>query len=340
MEKIYPKTMPGAALLIVKDNKIIFKEGFGIADMYKYKKITPDTHFRMASVSKQFTAMCILVLQKQGKLKITDPAKKYLPSLPEFANTITIKNFMTHTSGIADYESLIPEDQKEQVTDADVLRLLSKSDSLYFSPGTRFRYSNTGFCLLTQIVEKVSGISYPDFIQKNIFLPLRMTKATIYKKNKKIFDRAYGYHFDNSQWKFADQSITSATMGDGSVYTSLNEYRNWIQQLWKWQSEDSLLNPFQSHAKVSSKLSYGYGWFIAREKDGTSAYFHSGESTGFHNIVYQNPSKKLMIVLFSNCDDDRVAQAFNEVSAMLNIAFDAVPAGKTLFEFLSSIYEN
>ncbi|MCC7400966.1 MAG: beta-lactamase family protein [Chitinophagaceae bacterium] len=337
-EELFTLKDPGAALFVSEGNKIFINKGFGVANLKTGKKITANTHYRMASVSKQFTAMCILILQQQGKLNINDAAIKYLPSLPSFASGVTIKNLMTHSSGIADYESLIPEDRKVQVSDADVLQLVSKSDSLYFAPGTRFKYSNTSFCLLTQIVEKVSGLSYPEFIKQNIFIPLGMKHSTIYQQDSGIFERAYGYHKDNSQWQFADQSITSATMGDGSVYTSLNEYRKWIRHLWKISFTDSTLNPLKPHAFIKKGLDYGYGWFIAREADGSTGYFHSGESTGFHNIVYHNPQKKLIVVLFSNCDDDRVSQAFEAITNVLKIKLKDIPPGESLFNFLGKIY--
>jgi CubicO group peptidase (beta-lactamase class C family) len=338
MKKLYPEEIPGAALLIVQDNKVTFNKGYGLADIDSKEIISTETHFRMASVSKQFTAMCILILQSQNKLNINDAVIKYIPSLPNFAEKITIKQLLTHTSGIADYESLIPKDQKEQISDADVLQLIGKSDSLYFKPGSKFKYSNTAFCLLTQIVEKVSGLSYPEFIRENIFTPLDMKHAVIYEKDKEIFNRAYGYHLKDNKWIFADQSITSATMGDGSVYTSLNEYQKWIQSLWDKQFDNDLLNPLKPHAIIKKGLGYGYGWFIANETDGSTACFHSGESTGFHNIVYHNPAKRFMVVLFSNSDDDRVSAAFNEIMTDLNIKLQGISKGKTLFEFLSDIY--
>lgn len=337
MNQIYPDNLPGAALMVLQNGRLVISKGYGVSDLKTRENISPDTHFRMASVSKQFTAMCILLLQKQDKLSITDAASKYLPTLPGCARDVTIRQLMTHTSGIMDYESLIAESQKTQVSDADVLSLISKTDSLYFTPGTQFKYSNTGFCLLTQIIEKVSGIPYPEFIEKNIFLPLRMKNTAIYQKDKDIFERAYGTHRRNGEWIPADQSVTSATMGDGSVYTSLNDYQRWIQWLWKQQFVDQA-NPLMPHIKIRAGLDYGYGWFIAREADGSTGYFHSGQSIGFHNIVYHNPSKKLAVMLFSNSDDERISRAFEEVIHTLHIELKDVPAGVSLFDFLSGIY--
>lgn len=337
-EKIYPPGSPGAVLFVSKGRKILLNKGFGIADLETGEKISPDTHFRMASVSKQFTAMCILQLLKQKKLELEDPVVKYLPALPAFACKVTIRNLMTHTSGIADYEPLVPEGQKEQIFDADVLRLISRTDSLYFTPGEQFRYSNSGYCLLTQVVEKASGLPYSGFIKAHIFIPQGMKHSLIYQKNQEIFKRAYGYHREAEGWNFADQSVTSATMGDGAVYTSLNEYRKWIRYLWKQKFPGSLQNPLSPHMAIKKGLDYGYGWFIAQQSNGSTAYFHSGESTGFHNIVYHNPQEKLLVVLFSNSDDGRAAQAFNEIMATLNIQLKELPEGLALFDFLSGIY--
>lgn len=338
MFELYPVDEPGAALFIYEGNKVVFDGGFGLANLESKEAISNNTHFRMASVSKQFTAMVILLLEKQGKLSIQDKAIKYLPTLPEFASDITIRNLMTHTSGIADYENLIPDNQKTQVSDADVLRLVSHSDSLYFQPGTQFRYSNTGFCLLTQIAEKVSGKAYPKLIRDLIFAPLKMKHTIIYQPEEKIFHRAFGYHFENGRWNFADQSLTSATMGDGSVYTSTKEYRKWIHYLWDQSFKNTATNPLYPQVPIKKGLDYGYGWFVAKDEDGSTCFFHSGESTGFHNIVFHNPSKKLMIVLFTNADDERVAKAFNQISSLMGVKVKGVPEGTTLFDFLSQIY--
>lgn len=341
MEDIYPDSLPGASLLVIKNNKIIIKEGFGLEDLESKSKITPATNFRMASVSKQFTAMCILLLNDQHKISLNDPITKYLNSLPSFAATVTIKNLLTHSSGLQDYESLIPSERTTQVTDADVLELVRHTDSLYFTPGTQFRYSNAGFCILTQIVEKVSGMSYEDFISENIFQPLGMLHTMMYKKGENIPERAYGYHQKNDQWNFADQSITSATLGDGCVYTSLNDYQKWISALWdqKLFRFNKNSNPLLPHIPISQKMDYGFGWFTSIQTDVTRSDFHSGESTGFHNIVYHNPEKRTLIVIFSNSDDERIARAFDRVADAMQLKLLLGKQNESLFDYLSKIYE-
>lgn len=341
LETLYPEHEPGAAALIIHNDSVLLREGFGRANLKSQEKITPETHFRMASVSKQFTAQAILQLQGKGIINVEDPVSNYL-TLPDFAKAITIDQLMSHTSGIADYEPLIPGTQEKQITDAEVLRLIRHSDSLYFKPASDFHYSNTGFCLLTQVVEKAITAPYRSFIKNTVFDVSNMPTTQVYEKGKEIEQRAYGYHFNNkeNQWDFADQSLTSATMGDGSVYTSINEYEHWIKTIWSQDDLEKQENPFYTHTNITHGLSYGYGWFVGEEKDGSKAYFHSGETIGFHNMVYHNPSKKTLIVLFTNADDQRIGSAFNQISKALDIHLKKIPSNKNLFKVLSEVYEN
>lgn len=341
MASIYPGGSPGAVILVVDNNKIVIKEGFGITDMDSKRNITSQTNFRMASVSKQFTAMCILLLAKEKKISLNDPITKYLTGLPSFAEKIQIKHLLTHSSGLRDYETMIPAGMTSQLSDANVLTFIRYSDSLYFEPGSKFRYSNTGFCLLTEIVRKVTGIPYELFIRENIFKPLSMNHSAMMVKSATITDRAYGYHDDGGQWKFADQSITSATMGDGCVYTNTNDYLKWIRSFWNniFLSTGYPLNPLVPRIKINNRIDYGYGWFTALEKDGSRAEFHSGESTGFHNMVFQNPSKKFLIVIFSNNDDDRISKAFDQVAEAMHVQLNLKNENASLFHVLSGIYE-
>lgn len=341
MSAIYPGGEPGAALVVLRNDSVIISEGFGVTDLDAKNLITEQTNFRMASVSKQFTAYCMLELQHQQKINLGDPITKYLSGLPSFAQQITIRHLMTHSSGLQDYEPLIPATRTSQVTDADVLNIIRSTDSLYFKPGTKFRYSNTGFCLLTQIIESVSGISYPDFIRKHIFEPLQMKNSTIMQTGKPIHERAFGYHSEHGEWKFADQSVTSATMGDGCVYTSLDDYARWIQSLWhqNLRSFNAENNPLIERMHIANELYYGYGWFTCKLPDGNRVDFHSGESTGFHNIVFHQPEKKMLIAIFSNSDDERISKAFDKVANILKTAWPGKDKGISLFDYIHRQYE-
>lgn len=341
MRSVHPEGLPGAAIVVLRNDSLLISDGFGISRLPDGHKITENTNFRMASVSKQFTAFCILLLAHEHRLKIEDPITKYLSELPPFASAVTIKHLMTHSSGLQDYEGLIPDSTTLQISDKDVLRLLQGTDSLYFKPGTKFQYSNTGYCIMTQIIERVSGIQYPDFIRQKIFTPIAMLNTSIMQQGDSIIHRAYGYHQEGNDWAFADQSITSATMGDGCVYTSVNDYIKWIRTLWakKLLEPDRDDDPLHVHMPISKTLQYGHGWFTCQLPGDKRAFFHSGESTGFHNIVFQQPERKLLIAIFSNADDSRITTAFDKVAGVLQVDWPGKEKGVSLFDLIHQQYE-
>ncbi len=198
MDKIFEQYnkpgMPGAAVMVIKDGNVLFSHGYGLANVEEKIPVTDSTDFRLASVTKQFTAMCILQLIEKGKLDFQTKLKSIFPQLPDFANKITIKNLLQHAAGLQDYESLIPDTATVQVKDKDVLEMIAKTDSLYFPPGTKHKYSNTGYAILSLVVEKISGMPFRDYLKKNIFDPLKMKKTLAYEKGiNTIPNRAFGY---------------------------------------------------------------------------------------------------------------------------------------------------
>jgi CubicO group peptidase (beta-lactamase class C family) len=293
---------PGITLLIEQKGKIIYQKSVGLSNESKAEIIDDATNFRMASVSKQFTAAAILLLEKEHKLSIDDPIIRYLPELPgKIGKQILIRHLLTHSSGLLDYESLIPSGQTRQVLDEDVLRLLQAHDSTYFLPGTQFRYSNSGFCLLALIVERISHHSFASFIKENIFIPLRMDGSTVYEASLPIGHRAMGYAKDSSgHLFFSDQSVTSATKGDGGVYTSLRDYLKWIHAI----RENKLINLGESLKRLRFPIDtikneyYGAGWFDIESEP--VVYFHSGSTCGFTNFVILLPKEECSVIYFSN----------------------------------------
>jgi len=250
----------------------------------------------MASVSKQFTAMAILLLEKKGSLSLDDPLIKWLPELPaRVGKTILIRHLLTHSSGLLDYEDLIPATQTTQVLDADVLRLLSTHDSTLFPPGSRFRYSNSGFCLLALIVERVVHDTFANYITTNIFLPLHMDSSAVYIPGAHIPGRAMGYP--------NDQSVTSATKGDGGVYTSLSDYAKWTRALQKNQLINLPATLKRLRFPIAPNIFYAAGWF--EEPTPPTLLFHSGSTCGFSTFVIQFPADELGIVFFSNLADNQ-----------------------------------
>ncbi len=221
---------PGIALRVETNGKVIYKKGFG-HDNTNGKKINANTNFRMASVSKQFTAMCILLLEKDGKVSLDDPISRFFPEIPAaVGNNIKVSHLLTHSSGIIDYEAIMDDTQTTQLLDADVLTLLSSQDTTYFVPGSKFRYSNSAYALLALITERTSAQPFPQFMKDRIFRPLKMKNSLIYESSKHIPNRAMGFARDKNKVLYAnDQSSTSAVKGDGGVYTSLNDYANGLK---------------------------------------------------------------------------------------------------------------
>ncbi|HEX9501093.1 MAG TPA: serine hydrolase domain-containing protein, partial [Thermoanaerobaculia bacterium] len=227
----YSGNVPGASVLVVLDGNVVMRKSYGMANLEQRTAATPDTNYRLASVTKQFTAASILILAKSGKLSLDDPITKYL-ALPAHANAITIRHLLTHTSGLFDYEDLIPPGTTRQLKDSDVLQMLKDNDGSYFAPGTRYRYSNTGYAFLSLIVERVSGQRFADFLSENIFKPAGMNASVALEEGiSTVARRAYGYSRADRAWHRTDQSLTSAVLGDGGIYTSTDDLVHWIAWL-------------------------------------------------------------------------------------------------------------
>ncbi|HEY0897032.1 MAG TPA: serine hydrolase domain-containing protein [Sphingobacteriaceae bacterium] len=293
---------PGLALRVESAGRVLYSKGFGLAAPPDKTPVSSRTNFRMASVSKQFTAMAVLLLEQEGKLSLEDRLSKYFPEIPPgVADRIRIRHLLTHSSGIPDYESLMSDTISTQLSDRDVLELVKTRDTTYFEPGTSFRYSNSAYCLLSLLVERISGTPYPRFARDRIFRPLGMKNTLIYEAGQQIPNRGMGYA-RNEQGDLipSDQSLTSATMGDGGVYTSLEDYSRWIHALRSNQllQFGSLAAALKHPIREVPDAFYTAGWFIKGSSPAT--FFHSGSTCGFTNFVIERPEDGLSVVFFSN----------------------------------------
>lgn len=313
---------PGASVLVFKDDKIVFKKGYGVSNVSTQEKITQNTNFRLASVTKQFTAMSILLLVQKGRIKLEDPLTKYFPSFPAYGKDIKIKHLLTHTSGLMDYEDLMPATQVMQLHDTNCLQLMYKANGLYFAPGAQYKYSNTGYAILALIVEKISGQDYGLFLKENIFKPLKMKNSVAFEEGKStIPNRAFGYSLDNGSWVETDQSLTSAVLGDGGIYTNTIEMTQWIKALWDFKLLGSeMQNQAWSRKKLNSgaSIDYGYGWHVEDYKNITHPH-HGGSSIGFRNQILLFPEQKLMVILLTNRNEgDPINEAHKIADIYLN----------------------
>lgn len=305
--KPYDGVVPGASLLVVRDGKPIIRRSYGMANLEGRIAAMPTTNFRLASLTKQFTAAAILLLAEDGKLTLDDRVRKWLPSLPSAVDSVTITHLLTHTSGIVAYEDVIPRGTKTQLHDADVLRLLESQDSTYFKPGSSYRYSNSAYALLALIVERASGRTFATFLNERVFLPLGMAQTVAYQEGiSTVSHRAFGYTMKGGAWTRKDQSITSAVLGDGGIYSSIDDLAKWNAALYdsRLLSDESRRLAFSPHTATDQPdVKYGFGWRITGE-----TLWHSGETSGFRNVIVRYPSRRLTVVLLTNRDNPQPYQ--------------------------------
>ncbi len=224
---------PGLAVLVRKNGSTVFARGYGVRGLRTNAKIDAHTNFRLASFTKQFTAMAIMLLVHDGKLRYDERLTEIFPDFPMYGKSITIRNLLNHTSGLPDYEDLMDAAEKsertiwtpeKQIQDAEVLELLKKEINGNFKPGTSWSYSNSGYVVLGLIVKKVSGNTYGEFLQTRIFAPLKMNHTIAFQKEKnEAVNRAFGHSKEGDAFKETDQSATSATLGDGGIYSNLED---------------------------------------------------------------------------------------------------------------------
>jgi CubicO group peptidase (beta-lactamase class C family) len=289
--------------MVIRNGKILVAKSYGFADVENKVPCAPDTNFRLASFTKQFTAMSVLILADQGKLSLDDPITKFFPEFPAYGSNITVRELLHHTSGLMDYEDLIPDGTTIPVVDINVLRILQHQTNTYFPPGTKFRYSNSGFSLLALIVEKVSGQTYASFLRDHIFQPLHMDHSLAYEAGiSQVANRAYGYTVKNGVTQ-TDQSLTSSVLGDGGIYSSIDDLYHWDQALYtdKLVSKKTLRLAFTpgESTRHGDGIDYGCGWFLETDR-GLKKIWHSGNTIGFSTRIERYPEKKFTVIILAN----------------------------------------
>ncbi len=315
---ILPST-PGAAVEVIRKGQVVFQHGYGVTDLRALHKIDEHTNFRLASLTKQFTAMAIMLLVHDGNLRYDESLAEVFLEFPAYGKTITIREILNHTSGLLDYEDLMakqygntPDDQIPQISDAGVFALMEKASTTQFPPGSKWQYSNSGYCVLAMVIEKISGKSYGEFLQERIFVPLKMSNTLAYEKGKnEVSKRAYGHTADGTTFRETDQSSTSATLGDGGVYTSLADLAKWDAALREHTllSEAEMrpaLTPVHPTATPAQEnghsVSYGFGWFLEPYK-GHERMWHYGETIGFRTSIQRFPKDHLTVIVLCNRAD-------------------------------------
>jgi CubicO group peptidase (beta-lactamase class C family) len=310
---------PGAAVMVLKANEVIYVGARGVADLQAMRPIDNRTNFRLASVTKPFTAAAVMLLVREGKVRYEDRLTDFFPDFPEYGRAITVRHLLNHTSGLPDYEDLMPSagasrpGEDGQINDAGVLELLKKQQAGWFVPGSLWRYSNSGYVLLGLIVARASGVSLPSFLRDRIFQPLKMTGTVAFVRGKNsVADRAFGYTKDGGRWRFTDQSPTSATLGDGGVYSSLTNLSLWDEALLSHRLlTEEEMRPALTPVRVPGKgptgpdgkpADYGFGWFLDPWR-GHPRMWHYGETVGFRTAIHRFTSDGLTVIVLANRAD-------------------------------------
>jgi CubicO group peptidase (beta-lactamase class C family) len=298
----YNGAVPGASAILLQDGVALVDAAFGLADLEHSTPATITTNYRLASVSKQFTAMAILLLVADRRLALDDSLERFFEDAPPSWRHITIQQLLAHTAGLLDYEDLIPPDITKQLREGDVLELVRPHAGGYHAPGTAFRYSNTGYCLLALIVEQVAEQPFAAFLRERIFAPLEMADTIAYEAGiSEVARRAYGYSLRDQGWTRTDQSLTSATLGDGGIYSSVVDLARWDAALatGRLLPEPLLARMFSPQAATSDGAAYGLGWYLREPK----IAYHTGETIGFRAAIVRRLDIRLTAIVLTNRND-------------------------------------
>jgi CubicO group peptidase (beta-lactamase class C family) len=305
LTQVYKPGEPGAAVIVVKDGNIIHRKGYGMANLELGVPVEPDMVFRLGSITKQFTAVAILMLAEQGKLSLEDDITKFLPDYPTKGNKITVEHLLTHTSGIKSYTSL-PEWLalwRKDMTLKEIIDLF-KDQPMDFAPGEKWSYNNSGYILLGAIIEKASGQTYQDFVEKNIFAPLGM-KHSYYDNTARIIPRRVtGYTRGPEGFRNAAYLSMSQPYAAGSLMSSVDDLALWDATLYgeKLLKQQSLNRAWISRALNNTKATnYGFGWAIGSYA-GHPIIDHGGGINGFATHALRIPDDRLYIAILTNRD--------------------------------------
>jgi CubicO group peptidase (beta-lactamase class C family) len=323
---------PGLAVLAKKDGKIIIAQGYGVRELGSPAKIDPETNFRLASFTKQFTAMAVMLLVHSGKLHYDDHLAKFFPNFPPYGTDITVGQLLNHTSGLPDYAEIMEKEEKNggpqwspehQIQDDEVLALLKAQAVGKFAPGSRWEYSNSGYVVLGIIVAKASGMPYREFLHRRIFAPLKMSHTLVYQKGKnEIRDRAFGHSKEDGKLVETDQSPTSATLGDGGIYSNVMDLAKWDEGLQRHTLlSEKEMQPALTPVKLSDGsephwprdpqapnaaeppgVMYGFGWFL-NPYQGHPRYYHDGGTMGFRTTIQRFINDHVTVIVLSNRTD-------------------------------------
>ncbi len=334
---LFPDNEPGAAVLVMEKDRILFDKGYGLADLETGTAIDGNTFFNIASVSKQFTAVAVLQLAEKGLLDPEAPVTDYFPEYTDpIWKDIRIRHLLSHSSGIPDGRGYLSREEKIAGDENLAIEYLASLNELHFAPGTAYEYINPTFVLLGKLVERVSGQPFTDYVRDHIFLPSGMTETLYFDRDhqERIPRMAHGYEYadvtdmpeertagmaqEKKEWYEYDfgEETFFATRPDGGIYTSTHEFAKWEQALRKgtvlqenrlseaWTPQTVVTGSPWSDYQNRPNTAYGYGWFIEPETaESPLRIYHTGDNGGFKILAARYPATETLLLIFANRAD-------------------------------------
>lgn len=304
------KDSPGVAVGIIKDGKLIYKRGYGLADLENNIPITSETAFYIGSTSKQFTAMCVALLEEEGKISIEDDIRKYLPELPQYEKTITVRHLIHHLSGIRDYltlRDLSGRNFADSYPEEEALAMIARQKSLIFTPGEQYSYSNSNYFLLSLIVKRTSGKSLDEFSGERIFKPLGMNNTHFHDDRTKIIKNRATGHVPKPGSGFAIYKSSFDLVGDGGLYTTIEDLFKWDQNFYQnklGKGGQKLIDRVLTYGKVNDGREIIYAWALQRQRyRGLRIVFHNGGFIGFRSELLRFPEQNFSVIVLGNASN-------------------------------------
>lgn len=306
MSEVFKEDGPGAVALVVKDDKILYRKAFGLANLELGVKMKPEHVFRIGSNTKQFTASAILKLRDGGYLALDDDITNYVKDYPTHGHEITIRHLLTHTSGIKnllEMKEFTVELKKKDFAPEELIEFF-KFQPMDFRPGNKWKYSNSGYAILGHIIEILSGMPYEQYINDSFFKPLGMISSYHGSTSRIIKDRAYGYNKRDDEYINADFLSMTIPFAGGSLLSTVDDLYTWYKAVMEdkvisKQSRDEAHSPYTlTNGEITE---YGYGWFIGTIQE-SPMIFHTGGINGFVTISIYLPEEKVFVAIFSNCN--------------------------------------
>jgi len=301
----FNQVTPGCAVQVVQNGKTLFQQCIGMANVEEETVITPQTAFRLASLTKPFTAMAIMILKQQNKLSFDQKLVEFFPDFPDYGRNMTIRQLLTHTSGLPDHERLLYDQMMlgEEPTIIDALAVLKKEDKTNFHPGSQYEYSNSGFVILALLIEQVSNMKYSLFLKESIFDPLKMKNTLVVDETKsEIKNRAFGYLKAKNSFQLYDYDSLNYIVGDEGIYSTTEDLAKW----WNaWQTDIIVSSEILKEAltpltkRTDGVGSCAFSWFIQKTPRG-KIIFNDGFWVGFNNFLLIDEKTKTWVIILSN----------------------------------------